>query len=273
MKKSIVSNVVIVAALSMAVSNVIAEGNHKGGHGHEGKHWASPKEAAARKNPIKSDQDSLNRGKKVYMASCINCHGKSAKGDGPLASGLIPKPTNLTMMAGMHSDGDFEWKIANGRGSMPAWKNFLKENQRWDVVNYIQSLENPNKGMDHSKMDHSKMDHSKMSKEEMLKMDHSNMTEEEMAGMDHSGMTKEELKSMGIKPSSHSQMDHSKMDHSKMDHSKMSKEEMLKMDHSNMTEEEMTGMDHSNMTEEELESMGIKPSSRSDKHKDHKHKH
>ena len=270
MKDLIIPSIILSAAIS--ISNVYAEGNHAGGHGHDsshsGEHWASPKDAAARVNPIKSDQTSIDRGKKIYMASCINCHGVSAKGDGPLASGLIPKPTNLTLMAGKHSDGDFEWKIANGRGSMPAWKTFLKENQRWDVVNYIQSLEPSgnamdHSNMDHSKMDHSKMDHSNMTKEEMLKMDHSNMTAEEMAGMDHSNMTAEEMKAMGL--------DHSKMDHFKMDHSKMTKEEMLKMDHSNMTEEEMAGMDHSNMTKEELESMGIKPST--DKHKNHKHKH
>ena len=228
MKDLIITSIILGAAMSVSVSYVFAEGKHKGGHGHDsshaGEHWASPKDAAARINPIKSDQDSIDRGKKVYMASCINCHGVSAKGDGPLASGLIPKPTNLTLMAGNHSDGDFEWKIANGRGSMPAWKSFLKENQRWDIVNYIQSLENPN--------------------------DKGNM-----AGMDHS------------------KMDHSKMDHSKMDHSKMSKEEMLKMDHSNMTAEEMADMDHSNMTEEELKAMGINPSSKSDEHKNHKHKH
>ena len=267
MKNLTLCSMILSAAILTLTTQVHAEGNHAGGHGHDsshsGEHWASPKDAAARVNPIKSDQTSIDRGKKVYMASCINCHGVSAKGDGPLASGLVPKPTNLTLMAGKHSDGDFEWKIANGRGSMPAWKAFLKENQRWDVVNYIQSLEPSGNAMDHSNMDHSKMDHSNMTKEEMLKMDHSNMTAEEMAGMDHSNMTAEEMKAMGL--------DHSKMDHSKMDHSKMTKEEMLKMDHSNMTEEEMAGMDHSNMTKEELESMGIKPST--DKHKNHKHKH
>ena len=206
MKNLTLCSMILSAAILTLTTQVHAEGNHAGGHGHgsshSGEHWASPKDAAARVNPIKSDQTSIDRGKKVYMASCINCHGVSAKGDGPLASGLIPKPTNLTLMAGKHSDGDFEWKIANGRGSMPAWKSFLKENQRWDVVNYIQSLENHSKmdhsKMDHSKMDHSKMDHSKMTKEEMLKMDHSNMTEEEMAGMDHSNMTEAELRSMGI---------------------------------------------------------------------------
>jgi mono/diheme cytochrome c family protein len=36
-----------------------------------------------------------------------------------------------------HSDGDFAWKIAEGRGPMPPWKAVLNESQIWDVVNYI----------------------------------------------------------------------------------------------------------------------------------------
>jgi mono/diheme cytochrome c family protein len=43
-------------------------------------------------------------------------------------------------MAPMHPAEDFFWKIANGRGAMPAWKNSLSENQIWDLVNYIKSL-------------------------------------------------------------------------------------------------------------------------------------
>jgi len=120
MKKLIISGVILSAATSLTMSFVFAEGKHKGGHGHEGGHWASPKEAAARVNPIKSDQASIDRGKKVYMDTCTTCHGVSGKGDGPVGPNLIPKATNLTVMAGNHSDGDFEWKIANGRGPMPS---------------------------------------------------------------------------------------------------------------------------------------------------------
>jgi mono/diheme cytochrome c family protein len=48
-------------------------------------------------------------------------------------------------MAGMHTDGDIAWKIENGRGPMPAWKNILNHDQIWDLVNYIQSLSGSDK--------------------------------------------------------------------------------------------------------------------------------
>ena len=159
MKKTILT---ILIATSMA--SIYAEGNHKGGHG-AGAHWMSPEGEAEKTNPIKSDAVSVERGKKLYFQNCSSCHGAKAMGDGPAGAALNPKPANLVAMSGGHPDGDFAWKINNGRGAMPAWKSVLKENQVWDLVNYIQAL-NPKGKM----MDMSKMDHSNMSKEDMKKM-------------------------------------------------------------------------------------------------------
>jgi len=165
MNKLILPTIVLGAVfIAVIATNLSAEGKHEGGHGHDAghgeAHWASPKDAAARINPVKSDQASLDRGKQVFMSNCTSCHGATAKGDGPLGVNMNPKPTDLTIMTGNHPDGDFEWKIANGRGAMPAWKTVLNENQRWDVVNYIQALDNPNKKVAMKEMDHSKMGHS-----------------------------------------------------------------------------------------------------------------
>ncbi|MEE9309950.1 MAG: cytochrome c [Cocleimonas sp.] len=145
------------AALT-AMSVTIAEGNHKGGHGHDekaaeehggdhhgaGAHWMSPKGEAEKTNPVKADTTSIERGKKSYSTLCSSCHGATALGDGAAGAALNPKPTNLKAMSGGHPDGDFAWKIANGRGAMPAWNSALKENQIWDLVNFIQDLKNEN---------------------------------------------------------------------------------------------------------------------------------
>ncbi len=179
--------------------SVYAEGNHKGGHG-AGAHWMSPEGEADKPNPIKSDAVSIERGKNSYFQYCSSCHGAKAMGDGPAGNELNPKPTNLVAMSGGHPDGDFAWKIANGRGAMPAWKSVLKENQIWDLVIYIQQLNPSGKMMDMSKMDHSKMDMPNMA-----------------GGMDHSNMNMEEMKSMMAKMMPN------------MGSSKMSMEDMQKM--------------------------------------------
>ena len=112
------------------------------GHGrdaHDGGHWMAPPTAAARANPIRADKASLARGKKIYTANCANCHGASGQGDGPAGKTLTPKPSDLAAMAPRHAAGDLAWKIENGRGAMPAWKNSLTSNQIWDVVNFLQT--------------------------------------------------------------------------------------------------------------------------------------
>jgi len=40
-------------------------------------------------------------------------------------------------MGTIHPDGDFAWKIAQGRGPMPSWKATLTESRIWDVVNDV----------------------------------------------------------------------------------------------------------------------------------------
>jgi mono/diheme cytochrome c family protein len=124
-------------------------------------HWQAPESALQMKNPVRANRRSINKGEVLFLNNCASCHGEKADGNSQLAKSLNPKPTNLQMMAGMHPDGDFAWKIANGRGAMPAWKGVIGQQDIWHLVNYIQSLMDPN--MDHSKMPGmSGMNHSNM---------------------------------------------------------------------------------------------------------------
>ena len=105
-----------------------------------GAHWMAPAEAVRRGNPVPADGASRERGRKLFEANCASCHGLTGRGNGPIAARLETLPADLAAMAGQHPDGDFAWKIANGRGPMPAWKGVLKDTEIWDLVNYIQSL-------------------------------------------------------------------------------------------------------------------------------------
>jgi len=134
-----------------ALAAEIHSDGHPDGH-HEDEHheadahhhgpdaWNAPLEAAKRPNPIPADAASLARGKHIFARDCANCHGPTGQGDGPRAASLNPKPANLQVMGKMHSPGDLAWKIAEGRGPMPAWKETLSARQIWDTVNYIQQL-------------------------------------------------------------------------------------------------------------------------------------
>ena len=40
-----------------------------------------------------------DEGAAFFAANCTECHGRTGQGNGPLASGLTPPPTDLTMLA------------------------------------------------------------------------------------------------------------------------------------------------------------------------------
>src|SRR6185437_12879317 len=103
--------------------------------------------AALVQNPVPSDQRSVDDGKAIYAQNCVICHGATGHGDGPGAAALNPKPLDLTVHVGLHPDGQlFDW-ITNGieRTAMPAWgkkgtKDYLTDQQRWDILNYLRTL-------------------------------------------------------------------------------------------------------------------------------------
>ncbi|MCH8039299.1 MAG: c-type cytochrome [Nitrospinae bacterium] len=89
-------------------------------------------------NPIPADDASLALGKKIYQRECLECHGKTGKGDGPEASELEKTVGDFTdPKMREQSDGAIFWKISTGRRPMPGFKKLLTDEERWHVINYI----------------------------------------------------------------------------------------------------------------------------------------
>lgn len=82
--------------------------------------------------PDKVDASAAYRGEPTYRTYCSSCHGKQARGDGPLANDLKVPPANLSELAARH-EGQFPFAMVletiehgrsvRGHGSqdMPAW--------------------------------------------------------------------------------------------------------------------------------------------------------
>ncbi len=96
-------------------------------------------------NATPADEDSLERGRMVYAAQCETCHGATGMGDGPAGQALDPAPAPIAHTSQMLSDGYLYWRISEGGHSfgtaMPAWNESLSEQARWDLINYVRSLE------------------------------------------------------------------------------------------------------------------------------------
>lgn len=95
-------------------------------------------------NPVPSDTASINDGRRLYVKNCQSCHGTEGKGDGPSGRALNPPPADLTqhVLPGVHSDAQlFDWISDGFPGSaMPAFRDNLTENQRWNLVNFIRTF-------------------------------------------------------------------------------------------------------------------------------------
>ena len=99
--------------------------------------------AAAVKNPIAASAESVAAGQDTYRKSCAPCHG--IKGEGGSGNDLIPASPDLTDETWDHgsSDGAIFNNIKNGVPpdfNMTPWKDQLKDDEIWNVVNYLRSI-------------------------------------------------------------------------------------------------------------------------------------
>ena len=103
--------------------------------------WKVPTRAAKKKNPIPADAKSIARGRTVYVKECLACHGETGKGDGPKAKEIEKHPGNLAdPKMWDQTDGALFYKTTEGKKPMPAYDKTLKDEERWDVVNYTRTL-------------------------------------------------------------------------------------------------------------------------------------
>ena len=132
--RSVAAAIVVVSlGLTAAAVGVVAQAT-KGGN---------PK-AAAVKNPVPANANSINKGRQAYTKACRHCHGTKGLGDGPLAP-KNPSPENLTDAEWKYgsTDGEIYAIISNGVGGNSEMKGVRSEmtaTDMWNIVNYLRSI-------------------------------------------------------------------------------------------------------------------------------------
>lgn len=94
-------------------------------------------------NPIPADEESVARGAIFYQYNCVMCHGEQGDGRGALSAFLITqKPADLTSaLVQDQTDGQIFLTLTNGKGFMPYMRENLTVRDRWDVVNFVRTLQ------------------------------------------------------------------------------------------------------------------------------------
>ena len=99
-------------------------------------------------------QHSISQGGNIFRVSCVPCHGGSGKGDGQVVKRGYPAPSEslTTGTSTKMKDGQLFHIITYGKypegaktpprfPRMPSFASQLSPNQRWDVINYIRSMQ------------------------------------------------------------------------------------------------------------------------------------
>jgi mono/diheme cytochrome c family protein len=99
--------------------------------------------AAALKNPVAATAESIAAGELLYRKNCAPCHG--VKAEGGSGNDLIPASPDLTDATWDHgsTDGAIFDNIKNGVApdfNMTPWKDQMKDDEIWNVVNYLRSI-------------------------------------------------------------------------------------------------------------------------------------
>lgn len=95
------------------------------------------------KNPFAEDSQAFERGKEVFTAFCMNCHGEKGDGKGYLyTSGkYIIAPKSLVGEIGQTlKDGEIYHSITLGFGSMGSHASQIRPDDRWKVISYIRNV-------------------------------------------------------------------------------------------------------------------------------------
>lgn len=83
----------------------------------------------------------LARGKYLYGNFCQVCHGEKGLADGPLIPKFPSPPPFTSRKVSRYSGGRIFYVITRGYGNMPSHSAQLKAEDRWDIIQFVKTLQ------------------------------------------------------------------------------------------------------------------------------------
>jgi hypothetical protein len=98
--------------------------------------WVVPAEKRGKLSPFAFTDETRKAGEALYNLNCRSCHG--TPGMGNFQATLKPQPADPATDRIQHNlDGEIFYKVTQGRGPMPSFKNSLSSNDTWNVISFL----------------------------------------------------------------------------------------------------------------------------------------
>ncbi|MFA6946103.1 MAG: cytochrome c [Pedobacter sp.] len=147
MKKNSFYTTLLLSSISIFILSASTNYNSSGSNAGEKRdtvkqeRWTAPAAADSLKNPFTVSPEFISKGEELYNMYCFSCHGDTGYGDGPAGGSMGIRPANFhDQKVIKQKDGALYWKLTNGKGNMPPFKDALTEEQRWQLVSFLREL-------------------------------------------------------------------------------------------------------------------------------------
>ncbi len=108
--------------------------------------WVPAHPTSFHQSPTGFAADSIERGRELYAAQCVGCHGADSRGHGTLSASLPVWPPNLAgPLLWRRADGDLLWHVLEGvrdrRGArtMPGFGGVLRDEDAWSLIDFMKA--------------------------------------------------------------------------------------------------------------------------------------
>lgn len=100
--------------------------------------WVVPESKKSLLSPFTFNEEFVSQGKEAYYKNCSSCHGDPGKANFQPLAILPPDPASEKMQN--NTDGEIFYKISEGKGLMPRFKDILSDDDKWRIIAFMRSF-------------------------------------------------------------------------------------------------------------------------------------
>lgn len=101
--------------------------------------WVVPADKKGKLSPFSFTDETRKTGERLYSLNCMSCHGSPGKAN--YLKTLVPVPGDpASDKYQANLDGEIFYKVTQGRGPMPSFKNSLSSADIWNIISFVRSF-------------------------------------------------------------------------------------------------------------------------------------